>query len=198
MIMESPRRLVLRTDVSGMPLGWVDFQEAVKLYHLDQVAYSLGSHLYTIHGGYNALSGMQSKLEVNSIIATVNHHQKSKKPQNYIPPLNNHALFKRDNYICLYCGEYFRRSLLSRDHIIPVSMGGQDTWNNVATACKRCNNYKAGRTPEQAKMQLIAIPFVPNRAEYVFLQGRKILSDQMAFLCSHFPRKSPLRHRNIS
>jgi len=193
--MEPLNRLVLRADVSGMPLGWIDFQEAVKLYHLDQVAYSLGSYLYTIHGGYNAHSGLRSKLAINSIIATSQYHHKPNNSKNFIPPLNNHALFKRDNYICLYCGEYFRRSLLSRDHIIPVSAGGEDTWTNVVTACKRCNNVKAGRTPEQAKMQLIAIPFAPNRAEYVFLQGRKILSDQMEFLCNHFPRKSPLRKR---
>jgi 5-methylcytosine-specific restriction endonuclease McrA len=195
MAMESLSKLVLRTDISGMPLGWIDFQEAVKLYHLNQVPYSLGSHLYTIHGGINAHSGLRSIVEVNSIIATLNHHHKAKKCKDYIPPLNNHALFKRDNYICLYCGDSFSRSSLSRDHIIPVSVGGEDTWTNVATACKRCNNYKAGRTPEQAHMQLIAIPFAPNRAEYVFLQGRKILSDQMEFLCSHFPHKSPLRQR---
>ncbi len=193
--MGSLSKLVLRTDVSGMPLGWIDYQEAVKLYHLEQVSYSFGSHLYTIRGGINALSGLRSRVEVNSIIATLNHHRKTKKSKDYIPPLNNHALFKRDNYICLYCGESFSRSSLSRDHIIPVSVGGEDDWNNVATACKRCNNYKAGRTPEQANMQLIAIPFAPNRAEYVFLQGRKILSDQMEFLCNHFPHKSPLRQR---
>jgi hypothetical protein len=110
-------------------------------------------------------------------------------------PLSNPALFRRDNHLCLYCGFQFRHTELSRDHIHPISRGGSDSWGNVVTACKRCNNHKAGRTPEQAGMQLLAIPFTPTHAEYVYLQGRRVLSDQMEFLKAHFPRKSPLHQR---
>ena len=194
--MYSLNQLVLRTDISGMPLEWIGFQEAAKLYSLEQVIYSLGTHLYTVHGGINAHSGIRSQIEVNSILATQSRYFASTKiGKNYIPPLNNHALFKRDNFLCLYCGERFRHSDLSRDHITPISTGGEDVWGNVVTSCKRCNNYKAGRTPDQAGMQLLAIPFVPTHAEYVYLQGRKIMSDQMEFLRAHFPRKSPLHQR---
>ncbi len=189
-------QLVLRTDISGMPLEWIGFQEAAKLYYLDQVIYSLGTHLYTIHGGINAQSGIRSQIKVNSILATQSRYFASTKSgKHYIPPLNNHALFKRDNFLCLYCGDRFRHSHLSRDHVTPISAGGEDIWGNVVTACKRCNNYKAGRTPDQAGMQLLAIPFVPTHAEYVYLQGRRIMSDQMEFLRAHFPRRSPLHQR---
>lgn len=58
-----------------------------------------------------------------------------------------------------------------------------------------CNNRKAGRTPEQAGIQLIAVPFTPTHAEYVYLKGRRILADQMQFLKAHFPRHSPLHER---
>jgi hypothetical protein len=44
-------------------------------------------------------------------------------------------------------------------------------------------------------MELLAIPFCPTHAEYVYLQGRQILSDQMEFLLAHFPRNSVLRKR---
>ena len=76
-----------------------------------------------------------------------------------------------------------------------MSRGGHDNWTNVVAACKRCNNHKAGRTPEEARMQLLAIPFTPNHAEYIFLKGRRILADQMEFLLAHFPRSSPLHRR---
>lgn len=33
---------VLRTDASGMPLEWIGYQDAAKLYYLDQVAYACG------------------------------------------------------------------------------------------------------------------------------------------------------------
>jgi 5-methylcytosine-specific restriction endonuclease McrA len=187
---------VLRTDVSGMPLEWVGYQDAVRLYHLDQVAYTCGTLLYRVHGGICARTGRQSVIEVNSIIATHGRNRELLKLREaYVPPLNNPALFRRDSQLCLYCGEHFREHDLSRDHVTPVIQGGQDTWNNVVTACRRCNNHKAGRTPEQADMQLLAVPFTPTHAEYIYLQGRRVLADQMEFLRAHFPRTSPLHTR---
>jgi len=187
---------VLRTDVSGMPLEWVGYQDAVRLYHLEQVAYSCGSLLYRIHGGICAKTGKRSIIEVNSIIATHGRNYALTKQRDcYVPPLNNPALFKRDSHLCLYCGETFRARDLSRDHVTPIIQGGEDTWNNVVTACRRCNNHKAGRTPEQSGMQLLAVPFIPTHAEYIYLQGRRVLTDQMEFLRAHFPRTSPLHAR---
>jgi 5-methylcytosine-specific restriction endonuclease McrA len=195
--MEIDRLQVLRTDASGMPLEWIGYQEAAKLYYLGQVAYACGSRLFTLRGGCNAKTGQRSLLEINSILATHSHDGIHKAHANYRPPLSNPALFRRDDHHCLYCGQRFHAGALSRDHITPISQRGQDAWNNVVTACKRCNNRKAGRTPEQAGIQLLAIPFVPTHAEYVYLQGRRVLSDQMEFLKAHFPRKSPL-HRRVS
>ncbi|MDR9413225.1 MAG: HNH endonuclease [Spiribacter sp.] len=187
---------ILRTDVSGMPLEWITYQDAVRLYTLDQVVYTCGRGLYRIHGGYNARSGQRSVIEVNSIVATVGAMQATLKGNPaYVPPLNNATLFRRDDHLCLYCGESRRERELSRDHVKPISRGGADVWTNVVTACKRCNNLKGNRTPEQAGMQLLAVPFTPTHAEYVYLQGRRILADQMAFLRAHFPRRSPLRER---
>ena len=187
---------VLRTDSAGVPLEWIDYQDAVKLYHLDQVAYGYGSPVFRLHGGINAKTGRRSVIEVNSIIATYgNNHALAKARAHYVPPLNNHTLFKRDAHVCMYCGKRFSSGELSREHVTPLSRGGRDSWNNVVTACKRCNNHKAGRTPEEARMQLLAIPFTPNHAEYIFLKGRRILADQMEFLRAHFPRSSPLHGR---
>ena len=179
-----------------MPLEWVGYQDAVRLYHLEQVAYTCGTPLYCIHGGINARTGLRSVIEVNSIVATYGrNHALVKLRDRYVPPLNNPALFRRDSQLCLYCGETFRPRDLSRDHVTPLIQGGADAWNNVVTACRRCNNHKAGRTPEQACMELLAIPFIPTHAEYVYLQGRSILADQMDFLLAHFPRNSVLRRR---
>ena len=187
---------VLRTDVAGMPLEWIGYQDAVRLISLGQVSYSLGRIVYRIHGGINSLTGTQSSVDVNAIIASYGRHPHTHLfSESYTPPLSNKALFRRDQSLCLYCGDQFPNALLSRDHVNPLSQGGQDTWVNVVTACKRCNNHKAGRTPEQAGMELLAIPFTPTHAEYVYLQGRQILTDQMDFLLAHFPRNSRLRKR---
>lgn len=191
--MNNLNQQILRTDVSGMPLEWVTYQDAVRLYFNDQIAYTCGSNIMTIRGGINAVTNLRSKVNVNSIIATYGNNKIL--TNRYAPPLNNTTLFKRDDHLCLYCGNKFGSENLSRDHVTPLFQGGKDLWVNVVSACKRCNNAKAGRTPEQANMQLLAIPFIPTHAEYIYLQGKVILFDQMEFLKQHFPRSSPLRHR---
>jgi len=187
---------VLRTDIAGMPLEWIDYRSAASLYHAGQVAYVCGSAIYTLHGGHNARSGTQSVIEVNSIIATVGDtYAQERNSDRYTPPLNNRTLFRRDANVCMYCAERFPTSELTRDHINPLSQGGTDCWTNVVTACRRCNNHKGGQTPEQARMQLVAVPFTPTYAEYIYLKGRRVLADQMQYLLTHFPRKSPLHAR---
>jgi len=176
-----------------MPLEWINYQEAVRYYHTGRVAYSLGSTIFRLRGGINARTGRRSVLDINAIVAT--HGTNKTLTHRYVPPLSNRTLFRRDARLCLYCGGEFFTADLSRDHITPLSQGGADEWQNVVTACKRCNNHKAGRTPEQAGMQLLAIPFTPTHAEYIYLKGKRVLADQMDFLRAHFPRKSPLRER---
>jgi hypothetical protein len=61
----------LRTDVSGMPLEWVDYREAARLYHTEQVAYTCGTLLYRLYGGTCARTGLRTIVDVNSIIATL-------------------------------------------------------------------------------------------------------------------------------
>jgi hypothetical protein len=194
--MHSLSQEVLRTDVSGMPLEWIDYRDAVRLHFMGQVAYAFGQPLFRVRGGTNAATGRRTQVEVHSIVATIGHsYNPGNLHQGYVPPLNNETLFKRDAYLCMYCGERFPNSQLSRDHVTPLSRGGRDAWNNVVTACRRCNNVKAWRTPEQAKLQLIAIPFTPSYAEYIYLKGRRVLADQMEYLVAHFPRSSPLHQR---
>ena len=187
---------LLRTDAAGMPLEWVDFRQAVGMYCRGEVAYSCGNPLFQIRGGINARTQRRSLVEVNSIIATYSHgHALAKLQRNYVPPLSNRTLFQRDDHLCLYCGERFPNQMLSRDHVRPLSQGGQTSWSNLVTACLRCNTHKAGRSPEAAGMELLAVPFTPTHAEYIFLQGHPVRADQMEFLSAHFPRSSPLHRR---
>ena len=186
----------LRIDATGLPLEWIDFKEAAKLYSVGDVVYTLGDDLYTIRGGINAKSGIRSQISINSIVATrgrSKHFQQ--KLSGFTPPLNNQTLFKRDDHLCLYCGSQYSKRELTRDHVTPISRGGKDIWQNVVSACKRCNNLKGGKTPEEASMGLLAIPFAPSYAEYILLQGRNILADQMSFLLSHIPSSSPIIER---
>jgi 5-methylcytosine-specific restriction endonuclease McrA len=136
---------VLRTDVAGMPLEWIGYQDAARLHHQQQVAYSCGTHLYDIRGGYNAVTGLRSIISISSIVATYGAHQGWLKGRvEYIPPLNNPALFRRDAYLCMYCGLRLPPSDLSRDHVTPLSRGGRDCWSNVVTAWL-CSRFRSPR-----------------------------------------------------
>ena len=70
-------------------------------------------------------------------------------------------IFTRDSYCCQYCKHKFRTEELTFDHVVPIAKGGRKTWENIVTACWRCNNRKSGRTPEEANMRLIKKPVKP-------------------------------------
>ena len=88
----------------------------------------------------------------------------------------------------------FPDASLTRDHVVPKSRGGSDAWDNVVAACKRCNHRKGNRLAHECGMELLALPYVPNIAEYLALiNSGRILGDQMDFLASQFGRASKER-----
>ncbi len=176
--------LILTLDYHGVPHRWISWQQACYYYAKNLVAWTLGDTAFTVHGGVSRLTGQRSRISGQSIIA-IKGKAMAFKGFNHIPPLNNRELFRRDHHTCAYCGEEFSFLRLTRDHIKPASRGGRDTWMNVVTACRHCNGIKRNRTPEEAGIQLIYTPYVPNRAEYLILTNRKILADQMEFLRPH-------------
>lgn len=172
---------ILRLNKAGDPLGWITQEHAAELYAKEQVIWELGDKVLTLKGGINS-SGVQSTLSIAPVIAS-----DGKVLGNTLSiGLTNRALFKRDDYMCMYCGETFPHSLLTREHIHPRGQGGPDVWTNVVAACKPCNNKKGCRTPEEAGMQLLATPFEPNPFEWIYLVNRNIQLDQMKYLKSRF------------
>ncbi|MES2734607.1 MAG: HNH endonuclease [Bacteroidota bacterium] len=73
--------------------------------------------------------------------------------------LTRQNVFKRDGHRCQYCG---MGEELTLDHVVPRSRGGQSKWDNLTTACKRCNSRKGDYTPEEARMHLTSKPFKPS------------------------------------
>lgn len=183
--------LILGLDVAGVPIDWLSWEDAVCLQVRGQVAWSAGRESFRFHGGINHRDGVRSIVEVSSIISIRN--ARAYLQEHVTPALTNSHLFRRDRFMCLYCGETHAPSKLTRDHVIPTSRGGDDVWSNVASSCIRCNQAKGARTPEEAHMPLLALPYVPSRVEAMVLRNRRILTDQMEFLKQHLPKRSRLR-----
>lgn len=106
-----------------------------------------------------------------------------------LPDRGNALLFRRDRWICAYCGETFPAKDLTRDHIKPTSKGGPNTWTNCVTACLDCNQKKGARRVEDFR-PLLYVPYAPCRNEQFILASRRILVDQMDYLAARLPRHS--------
>lgn len=178
--------LILRLNTAGQPIEWLEWQEAVCLYARELVVWSLGDVVRKVVGGWSRATGQRSLMELPSIIAC-GGEQLGRPRARY--PLSNPTLFARDHFTCMYCAAHLPASQLTRDHIVPVSRGGSNRWENVVAACRRCNQYKASHLLEEISMQLVALPYRPNNAEYLaLLNSRRILGDQMEFLRGQFSR----------
>ncbi len=177
---------VLSLDAGGRILDWISWQDAACLYVREAVAWTLGEPCLTVHGGHSRLTGEQSTLLLHPIVASRGHCRSTAIDPS--PALTNGALFARDRYLCLYCGRHCTRGELTRDHVLPLSRGGRDAWENVVSACLACNIHKGGRTPQQAGMRLLAVPYKPSWVEHLILSNRNILADQMEFLMHHLPK----------
>lgn len=58
---------------------------------------------------------------------------------------NRHQIFERDGYKYAYCSKQLTRFTATLDHIKPVSEGGDNSYDNVTTACLACNSEKTGK-----------------------------------------------------
>lgn len=183
---------VLQVDRAGMPVQWLSLDRAAYHEAKGNVAWAIGDAFVVLRGGTNAATGRQSQLPLRPIIsvATENGYVRPWTT----PSLTRRQLFRRDRHICAYCGQRFHENELTLDHIYPEARGGAASWSNAISACRVCNGIKGCRTPEEAGMPLLYVPYVPNLHEAFILANRSILVDQMDWLAAALPQHSRARH----
>lgn len=86
-------------------------------------------------------------------------------------PFCRENIYVRDEYVCQYCGERFKREDLTLDHVYPKSRSGPDIWENIVACCRDCNQKKADRTPKEAHMKLLRRPYRPK--DYIEFEFQK-------------------------
>ena len=180
--------LVLQLDISGNPQKWATFEEIAYYYAKGLVAWTPTEDSFTIYGGTSRMTCERSFMDMSTIIAVKG--EMGDKHLHRAPTMTNRGLFRRDQHICGYCGNLFGPEKLTRDHIHPKSRGGKDTWMNCVCSCSGCNRVKDDRTPEEAGMPLVMLPYIPNKSEMLLLSNRNVLEDQMEFLKARIPPTS--------
>ena len=85
-------------------------------------------------------------------------------------PLTRKAVFARDGGRCVYCGA----AATSLDHVVPKSRGGSHSWDNVVSACGRCNHVKADRGIAELGWRLVRQPAVPSGAAWRVVGARRV------------------------
>ncbi|MBM3743699.1 MAG: HNH endonuclease [Actinobacteria bacterium] len=100
-----------------------------------------------------------------SLPAVIRLHKFVKIPYRHTVPLSRRAIFARDGGRCVYCAG----AATSIDHVLPKSRGGDHTWDNVVSACHKCNHLKADRTLKELGWRLRSIPREPVGAAWRIL-----------------------------
>ena len=175
---------VLQLDIQGTPQAWISLEHAALHVASGSVAWVDGD------GPLATLRGRQSLIDVHPIMAL--HGAPKVNLFDVVPAFSKGKLFRRDRMTCAYCAQRFSERELQCEHIVPESRGGRWTWMNLVTACAACNGRKADRTPEQARMPLMYLPYVPSRFEDFLLEGRHIRGDVHEWLAARLPKGSRL------
>ncbi len=97
-------------------------------------------------------------------------------PRKFRRQVTNTFLFARDGYQCQYCGRHRadlrHREFLTRDHVVPLSRGGDNSWSNCVTSCSSCNCRKGSRLPHEAGLALRSVPHEPHMVHLVWAVRR--------------------------
>ena len=93
-----------------------------------------------------------------------------KVPYRAMVPLTRKAVFARDGGRCVYCDAV----ATSVDHVVPRSRGGAHEWENVVSACGRCNHVKADRGIAELGWRLRRQPTAPTGTAWRIVGARRI------------------------
>ena len=147
--------LILNADyqpLSYFPLSLWGWQDTIKAVFLERV---------NIVAEYDIkVSASSFSMKLPSVISLKKFIALDKRI-----PFTRFNLFLRDQFKCQYCSKKFKASELTFDHVISRSKGGISSWDNVVSACFKCNNKKGSLSCSDANMKLIRNPKKPSHYE---------------------------------
>lgn len=144
--------LILNADyrpLSYFPLSVWSWQDAVKAIFRDSV--------HVISEYERTVRSPTQEIRLPSVLVLKDYVDNTRAPA-----FTRFNVFLRDEWECQYCGDAFRTSELTFDHVIPRSRGGRTAWDNIVTACQDCNLAKADKLPRECGMFPLHEPEQPS------------------------------------
>ena len=123
------------TPLSMLPVSVVGWKDAMRLVTLNKVI------VIKDHDNWSVRTP-SIEIPVPSIVMTTEYVKWNKQVK-----YNRNNVFLRDNYTCQYCNTRLSKVNLTIDHVLPRSLGGSTSWENVTTACTKCNSTKKPKKP---------------------------------------------------
>jgi 5-methylcytosine-specific restriction endonuclease McrA len=161
----------LKLDASFRPIGVIDSRDALIL--------CLYGKAKVIETHNKNIKSVTNVFQLPAVIALNTYVRYRLKVISNSPRKGN--IFWRDKNTCQYCVKKLAIKDLTIDHILPKSRGGKNSWENLTTSCKKCNQKKANRTPEEAGMKLFTVPRKPS--SFLF---KNIKPEQISELWSNY------------
>lgn len=139
----------LCVDQGYAPVKIIPWQRAVQLLTLGKVE--------VVEEYEQEVRSVKWVIKIPAVVRLLKGFRRPKKPVKF----SRVNIYGRDDYTCQYCTKKFSIGDLTYDHVLPRSQGGKTTWTNIVSCCSACNEKKANRTPEQARMKLLKKPVQP-------------------------------------
>ena len=146
---ETTSAKTLKLDSSYRPLEIVDSIEALVLCLIGKA--------YAIENYKKEIRSVSESFKLPAVIVLTRYV----KFHFHTMTANRANVIWRDQNTCQYCSKEEESKVLTIDHVLPRSKGGKNTWENLVTACKKCNQKKGNKTPKEANMKLLREPKRP-------------------------------------
>lgn len=139
----------LLLNSSFEPIKIISWQKAITLLFLGKVE--------VVDSYEREIRSISLALKLPAVVRLLKYIHLGKRR----PPLTRFNLLARDDFQCQYCSVPLTANTATIDHVLPKSQGGTTCWQNIVACCHTCNRKKGGKTPHQAKMDLLNDPIAP-------------------------------------
>tara|TARA_R100000008_G_scaffold86676_1_gene80819 strand:- start:877 stop:1383 length:507 start_codon:yes stop_codon:yes gene_type:complete len=160
----------LKLDSSYRPISIIDARKALIMYFMGKAE--------IVEYSERTIKTVDSTYKLPSVIAL-------KRYVKYYPfslICNRKNVIWRDRSTCQYCGKHFPEAQLTLDHVTPKSRNGPKSWDNLVAACRKCNQKKGNRTPQESKMFPISKPRKPPSMFFKTIAKGQVLKNWLPYL----------------